>query len=308
MSRRLRAAMVLGTATMGLMLSLSMPAQAARTSLNVFATTTNNRLLSIEMRERSFFNRRSIVLSLKSSRAITGLTAGDTIVGIDFRPATGALIALAKNGGTGRLYTINTATGAATLKSTLAADPGDVTAPFPFTTLSGLHFGIDFNPAADRLRIVSDRDQNLRVNVNTGATQLDVPLNFAAGDSNTDKFPNITGVGYTNSFAGAPNLPAPAPPTRSTTLYGLDEALDVLVIQAPPNNGTLNTVVGPLGVNLPSLVGFDIAASDNTGVAVSGDGDIARFYFIDLTSGKATSVESVKVGSTLRGLAIPLDQ
>ena len=172
-----------------------MPAQAQRKSLNFFAVTTNNRLLRIDAQERSFFRSRRNVLALKSNIAITRLTAGDVVVGIDFRPATGELIALAKNGGTGRLYAINTSTGAATLKSTLTADANDTTAPTPFTTLMGTEFGIDFNPAVDRLRIISDADQNLRVNVNTGATQLDVPLNFAEGDSNEGKNPNVGGEG-----------------------------------------------------------------------------------------------------------------
>jgi hypothetical protein len=40
--------------------------------------------------------------------AITGIQGGETILGIDFRPATGQLYAL---GSTSRLYTIDTATG-----------------------------------------------------------------------------------------------------------------------------------------------------------------------------------------------------
>jgi len=66
---------------------------------------------------------------------ITGLTAGDSVVGIDFRPSLGPnnnfLYGFAVNSGVGRLYTVNFNTGAATLASTLAADPADTTPPSP---------------------------------------------------------------------------------------------------------------------------------------------------------------------------------
>ena len=46
--------------------------------------------------------------------------------------------------------------------------------------LSGTAFGVDFNPMADRLRVVSDAEQNLRANADTGATTTDATLNRAA--------------------------------------------------------------------------------------------------------------------------------
>src|SRR5581483_1695827 len=128
-------------------------------------------------------------------------------------------------GGVGRLYTIDTATAAATLVATLAADPADLTNPY--TTLSGASFGVDFNPVADRLRLVSDAGQNLRVNPANGLVTTDADLNPG--------MPHVVGVAYTNSFAGA----------SATTLYDIDSASDTLLIQNPPNNGTL-TAVGPL--------------------------------------------------------------
>jgi hypothetical protein len=35
--------------------------------------------------------------------------------------------------------------------------------------LNGVAFGLDFNPAADRIRVVSDTGQNLRLHPDTGA-------------------------------------------------------------------------------------------------------------------------------------------
>lgn len=87
-----------------------------------------------------------------SQIAITGLAAGETIVGIDFRPADDNLFAVSS---ASRLYTINVTTGAAT-----AANGGALTA-----ALNGTAFGVGFNPQVDRLRIHSDTEQNLRANL-----------------------------------------------------------------------------------------------------------------------------------------------
>lgn len=67
---------------------------------------------------------------------ITGLVeTNEQIIGIDRRPTTGALFGL---GSSGRLYTLNADTGAATFVSLLTG-----------ATLSGSSFGIDFNPMVD---------------------------------------------------------------------------------------------------------------------------------------------------------------
>ena len=57
-------------------------------------------------------------------------------------------------GNGGGVYTIDPRTAAATFVNAL-------TVP-----LDGTTFGVDFNPAADRLRIISDTGQNLAHNVN----------------------------------------------------------------------------------------------------------------------------------------------
>jgi len=45
-----------------------------------------------------------------------------------------------------------------------------------------------------------------------------------------------------------------------TVLYDIDSGVDALLIQNPPNGGTLNTV-GALGINATDEVGFDISES-----------------------------------------------
>ena len=136
---------------------------------DVFVLTASNKLLSFD---------RATPATIRTTATVTGLQAGENLLGIDFRPADGQLYGV---GSTGRIYTLNGATGAATLKSSLAADAADTTAPY--TALAGTQFGVDFNPLADRLRIVSDTGQSLRINVDTGATTTDGNIN--GGASNT---------------------------------------------------------------------------------------------------------------------------
>jgi hypothetical protein len=146
----------------------------------------------------------------------------------------------------------------------------------------GVVSGFDFNPVADRLRLVGDNDQNFRINVDTGEVLVDGNLAFAEDDINAGVNPNITAVAYTNSFAG----------TTSTALYNIDTLLDTLVLQNPPNDGTLVTV-GDLGIDFDVVGGFDIVSSpdgSNTALAVSD----ATLYSINLETGAATSLVTIE--------------
>ncbi|MES2758562.1 MAG: DUF4394 domain-containing protein [Pseudomonadota bacterium] len=242
---------------------------------DVFVLTASNKLAS--------FNRDSAA-TVRTNVAITGLAAGESLVGIDFRPADGVLYGV---GSSGRLYTIDTTTAAATLKSTLSADASDTT--LPYAGLTGAQFGVDFNPAADRLRIVSDTGQNLRINVDTGAVTTDGAIN--GGQVNAA----VTASAYTNSFAN----------TANTVLYAIDSANGTLFTQNPPNNGTLSLPV-TLGVTASSISGFDIDAVTNTGYAVFTVGGVRNLYGINLaaTGNAATVIGAVGVTEDIRGLAI----
>ena len=203
--------------------------------------------------------------------SITGLQSSEAILGIDFRPATGQLFAL---GSSSRLYTINKITGAASLVGVLS------------TPLVGADFGFDFNPSVDRIRVVSSAGQNLRVNPTNAAVTVDFPLNPG--------FTHVTSAAYTNSFNGS----------ASTTLYVIDTVTDTLLIQNPPNNGTL-TPVGPLNVNAADSNGFDISASAGIAYAAfTSSGDTA-LYTINLMTGVATPVGPIGNGSfVLRAMAV----
>jgi hypothetical protein len=219
--------------------------------------------------------------TLSASTPITGLRASETIVALDFRPATGELFGLSSQS---RLYVINMSTGAATQVGTDGA-----------FTLSGTAFGFDFNPTVDRIRVVSDTDQNLRLNPNGTLTATDTPVAYGVGDTGQSLNPQVVGSAYTNNVAGA----------LTTTLYGIDVARDVLVIQNPPNSGTLTTV-GGLNVDASAVLGFDILTANGVDVpyAVLQVGGVSGLYRIDLATGASSLVGNFPAGVTLNGLAL----
>ncbi len=218
--------------------------------------------------------------------SVTGLGTGEDLLGIDFRPATGALFGL---GNLGQLYSINAGTGAATAIGS-PLDPGAV-------LLNGSSYGVDFNPTVDRVRVTSDLGENYRLNPNTGAlVAVDGGLAFAAGDSHAGTPATITEVAYSNNDNN---------PATGTTLYGIDSQLGALVIQNPPNDGTLNTV-GSLGVaTMPLFAGFDIVGVGNSAFALtsfdppfgSAPALNATLYSVNLTTGAATSIGTLGDGS-----------
>jgi hypothetical protein len=214
--------------------------------------------------------------TLTGTVGITGLKAGESLLGIDYRPATAELYGI---GSTGQIYLINQFTGAAS-----AVGSG-------FGAVMGNSFGVDFNPVPDRIRVVSNASQNLRLNPNNGTGIVDAPLAYAATDVNAGNPPNIVAAAYTNNFAG----------TTTTTLYGIDSALDILVLQNPPNAGVLNTV-GALGVNFSNLAGFDILTQGGKNIAFASTG--SSLYDINLATGAATLLGDIGGGTDLSGLAV----
>ncbi|NMF66059.1 DUF4394 domain-containing protein [Brasilonema octagenarum] len=199
--------------------------------------------------------------------SITGVTG--RVLGIDRRPANNQIYGLSD---TNNIYTINPFSGAATFVSQLST---------PFT--GGFVSRVDFNPVPDRLRVVGGNDQNLRINVDTGAVIVDGTLN--PGD------PNITGAAYTN---------ADNDPTTGTTLYDIDYISDALFIQNPPNNGTLQRV-GSLGIDIDSRGGFDIFTQNGVNTAVAAltpvNSNGSNLYNINLSTGAATQIGTIGDGS-----------
>lgn len=215
---------------------------------------------------------------------ISGLGGADgALVGIDFRVQDGELYGVGNGGG---IYRIDTATGVATLDSQL-------TVP-----LEGGSFGVDFNPAADRLRVVSDTGQNLRHNLNDDTTIADGALKN--GDATAL---GIAGAAYTNNDLDA---------STATTLLDVDTALDQISLQSPPNAGNL-AATGKLTVDAGAAVGFDVysvlddgVASGNWGFASLEVGGKPVFYRINLLTGRAIPIGAL--GAPLVDIAVPLDR
>ncbi|MFZ1264603.1 MAG: DUF4394 domain-containing protein, partial [Chitinophagaceae bacterium] len=205
-------------------------------------------------------------------KSITGLQPNEKILGIDMRPVSGQLYAL---GSTSRLYSINMGNGVAT-----------AVGPVFGTLLSGTQFGFDFNPTVDRIRVVSNTGQNLRLDPTTGAVAaVDVNLNPGV--------PNVSSAAYTNNFAGA----------ATTTLYAIDNFTGKLYIQNPPNNGTL-VEVGSLGVTISGDNGFDIGGTSGKAYAFFNTGSTNKIYTINLTTGAAT--EFTTIPATTRAFCVGL--
>lgn len=223
---------------------------------------------------------------------VLGLAAGESLVGIDFRPADGALIGVVRNGTAGSLVRINAATGEATR---LNLNP--TTAQL---TLAGAAYGVDFNPVPGALRIVGDDEANYRItfsgsNLSTYTVFADTALNPAG---------SVVGAAYTNSFTGTP----------VTTLYNLDAAANALVVQggvdgaANPNSGVLATV-GALGVDFEPAADLDVDGVSGVALAVLNTAGAVSsgVYTVDLGSGAAMCVGTVpaREGDLAVDLAIP---
>jgi hypothetical protein len=220
-----------------------------------------------------------------SARVISGLGLGETIIGMDTRPFDLKLYVLTKDGSNGgRLYMVDTISGAATLVALLTPNAIDAV---PYSSLTGTRFAMAFNPQVDRIRLITDGGLNYRINPNTGIVIHDTDLNPGT--------PHVIAAAYINSFHG----------TTTTTLYDIDTSSDMLLMQNPPNNGTLGTV-GSLGVDMVDLVGFDITLIGTTNFAyatalVAGS---INFYSIDLVTGHATLVGGLNGNFQAVGIAV----
>jgi len=247
---------------------------SGRSSVDVVGLTDDQRLICF----RSDRPGRARVIG-----KVTGLDTDTKLVGIDARPANGSYYGVGDQGG---VYTLDTGSARVNLV-------GRINVP-----LRGTAFGVDFNPAADRLRIVSDAGQNLRINVDTVATTVDTDLSYTPGTPAT----GIVAAAYANNDLSA---------DTATTLFDVDSALDQVAIQSPPNNGSL-APTGKLGVDAVGDASADIysrtrggAAQDNTGFAVL---DGSTFHRLDVLTGRVAKVGTFSDKLTVIGIAVPVDQ
>lgn len=223
--------------------------------------------------------------------AVTGLPAGESVVGMDYRIAKGVLYVLSS---AGRLYTLDVPTGVLKPVGTGAG-----------VALQGQLFGVDFNPVADRVRVVSNTGQNIRLHPDTGAMAATDPAPaYAAGDARAGTKPELVAAGYTYNKTDE----------KLTTNFAIDRNGGYLVTQGSRegvqpvvsfNTGLLFSV-GPLGI--ADMVDANMDIADVTGAAfatvTTRSQAASRLYSLDLASGKATLLGTVGDGSRVIGLAV----
>jgi hypothetical protein len=193
---------------------------------------------------------------------VTGITG--MLVGIDVRPSDGLLYGLVDDG---TVVTI-AADGKATMKSKLDT-----------MLAKGVTATVDFNPVADRLRVMGSDGMSLRANVDDGKVTKDGDHKYADADMHKGEKPNVIAGAYTNSVKG----------TKETALFNIDGTIGALVKQAPPNDGILGAV-GKLGIT-PAAVAFDIWSDGTKNEAwLMADGTL---YSVDLATGKATEAAKI---------------
>jgi len=251
----------------------------------VFALTSDNHLVSFKPLTPGTFD---------TDVAVTGLQGSEVIVGFDFRPSNGRLYAITD---AARVYTVDTATGAASGAVTLTANILDLTAPF--TVLLGTSFAVDFSAFDNVLRVQSNTGQNVRVNVDDGTVITDGALNPGT--------PQVGGIAFNNNFAGVPTAPSQ---------YEIDLATDALVRQTSLT-GALTTV-GPITVEpLDDVVDFtaggdfDIVGGEN-GLSIAAlqptGATQSTLYRVNLANGSLTSLGLLGAGATttVKTLAVRL--
>src|SRR5262245_19791155 len=275
----------------------------------VYGVTLSNRLVSFKASDPG---------KLLSALPLRSLIAGESVTGLDGRPSSGGAVGLTS---LNRVLQVNTVTGETT-------QVGAQIDPALFAT--GPSNGFDFNPAADRLRLVNPANGNLRFNpltfapvdgdAATAGIQSDGTLTFIATDPNAGADPNVIAAAYDRND----NDPATA-----TTLFVIDSTLNILARQGAvdgnaadvagggsPNRGLLTTL-GSLGVDPTSLVGFDIidAGSGGSGAALAVmqlEGEtVSKLFQINLgpatpnqPTGTATLIGTVGGGEVLSAMAI----
>ncbi|HEX6353115.1 DUF4394 domain-containing protein [Actinophytocola sp.] len=230
-------------------------------------------------------------------RDVTGFAGSDTrLIGMDFRAKNGVLYGVGNWGGIYTLPTVPPANGTYPIVKV-----GQLS-----VALDGTSFGVDFNPAADRLRITSDTGQNLRHDVDLSSTVKDVPLTLNGAPAK-----GVTAAAYTNNDNNADTV---------TTLFDIDTVSDQVSIQAPANNGTLSptgklVLTTGTGVDAGLNADADIFADLSNGKTVSNtafvtllpSGGRQSFYTVDVLTGIVTLIGTFPSIAPVTDVAVTLD-
>ncbi|MFD9981188.1 DUF4394 domain-containing protein [Streptomyces massasporeus] len=256
-------------------------APAATPSLRAFGISGDGTLMA------TFTTDRPQVLDWV--RVVTGLSGDTGLIGIDFRVQDGLMYGVGNKGG---IYTIKTPPATTDVVVTKVSQLQ--------YALHGANFGVDFNPAADRLRVISDNGQNLRHNLGDHSTVQDLNLTTPPAEGTTK---GVSAAAYTNNDLNA---------ATATTLVDINTTTDQVVLQSPANNGTL-APTGSLGIDAGINAGMDIYSTLSGGKTVdnvafasltpNGAGT-PSLYGINVFTGQATSIGQFPLNIT--DLAISL--
>ena len=208
---------------------------------------------------------------LERSVQVAGL-GGETVLGVDIRPANGAVTVLTNLA----LYTLDLQTGALGGKLTLSADPADTSDPFSgslaltttATPPAAVSYGVDFNPVVDRLRVVSSTGLNVRINPSNGRV---------TSDPGVTPVTPISAAAYTNNIAA----------DCGTKLYVIDATARQLLLQ-DLTAATLSDAKSLGDAAVGQIHGFDIitnGAGENVALVAATAADGERVYELNLATG-----------------------
>jgi hypothetical protein len=230
---------------------------------------------------------------IRSWVPLSGITAGQSVLGMDFRPATKELFVFGYNATASnyQLYKVDKATGVATAVNVVPVG----------LALDTALVGFDFNPTVDRIRLTGAYGENFRLNpVDGSIAATDSSLRYASTDANAAADPFIATVAYTNSYAGA----------TSTTLFAYDDLLNILATIAPPNNGICNTIgasglVTGMGSYTSDMdIYFDSAAYENKIFFVSNTGISNNDLLYTVINSTFNSVGRIGFGVPIKDIAV----
>jgi hypothetical protein len=201
---------------------------------------------------------------------------GVSFVALAYRPLNGGLYARGSNGG---LYSVDPGLGSAAL----VGSQGLV-----FQTAT--KFAVAFAPG-DRLRLVSNLGDNVRIDPTSGSVLGDLPLATTA---------EIGAIAYTQPSGSAP------------TLFAIDNTNKFLVriggeggVPSPNLGDVFN--IGSLGLadSAVTAAGMAITPAGQAYAVLRGSSDgVTKLYTISLTTGAATLVGPFGTGAQIRGLAL----
>lgn len=219
--------------------------------------------------------------TILSSIPITGLASGESALGIDFR-------ALATDG---PLYVLGSSSRLYRMEDLELGEVVPVAGPF-WPRLHGTEFGFDFDPVEDVIRVISDENQILILDPDTGGI-ISVEPGPTFDDAYDRYRPSLVAASYSRSDGASVAL----------LLYMIDAVLDILVVQDQSAPGTV-TGVGPLGVDATDMIGLDVSTTTGSAYAATNVGGRASLYTIDLEDGGASLLGILDIDGAVRGLSI----